>query len=74
MKESGLKYLMVDYFQNIFTSYKDNMELVLEHVTACITNEMNQKLVELYSMEEVKDLRLIIDHDYWVSEAFPVDH
>ena len=54
MRGSGLEDLMVGYFKDIFTSRMGNMEPTLEHVTACVTEEMNQKLVESYSMEEVK--------------------
>ncbi|XP_021603808.1 uncharacterized protein LOC110608826 [Manihot esculenta] len=54
LRGSGLEDLMVGYFQDIFTSRMGNMEPILEHVTACVTEEMNQKFVESYSIEEVK--------------------
>ncbi|XP_040940062.1 uncharacterized protein [Gossypium hirsutum] len=53
--EKGIEATISGYFKNVFTtSDKDNSTVIFENVRMSITNDMNEKLLQVFTMEEIR--------------------
>ena len=53
-EEDAISALLVGYYESLFTSSDlHNVDSILDRVQAMVTEDMNAKLVEMYTAEEV---------------------